>query len=129
MFYVQENVTGVSFRVDKSDKEQVLKYLDYREKGGYKMSEILFHPDDVSAEPYRVLVYMATEDNPDYLGPAPEHEIAKQIISSVGPSGPNLEYFTNLVKSLEELGPSHIDSHLKNIKKCIENKNMNYIVK
>ena len=122
-------MTGVSFRVDSADKEQVLKYLDYREKGGYKMAEILFHPDNANSEPHSVIVYMATKDNPDYLGPAPEHEIAEQIITSVGPSGPNLEYFTKLVESLEQLGPSHVDSHLQSIKNCIENRNINCIVK
>ena len=109
-------MTGVSFRVDNKDKEDVIKYLDYREKGGYQLAEMLFHPSENCHKPFTVLVYMATKDNPNYLGPAPEHEIARQIIASVGPSGPNLEYFLNLVESLQQLGPSHVDNHLRAIK-------------
>ena len=113
-------MTGVSFRVDSSDRDDVMKYLDYREKGGYKMAEMLFHPTDQYMEPYNVLVYLATKDNPNYLGPANVRDIAEQIRASVGPSGPNLEYFHKLVESLEQLGSSHVDGHLKDIKSCLE---------
>lgn len=110
----------MAFCVDKKNKDEVIKYLDYREKSGYQLTEMLFHPIVNGGKPYNVLVYMATQENPDYLGPAPESEIARQILSCVGPSGPNLDYFHNLVESLEHLGLSYVDSHLRTIKTCIE---------
>ena len=113
-------MTGVSFKVNSKDKDEVIKYLDYREKGGYRLAEMLFQPFDNCRKPYNVLVYTATKDNPNYLGPAPEQEIAKQIVSSVGPSGSNLEYFNKLVESLEKLGASYVDDHLRSIKNHIE---------
>ena len=67
-----------------------MKYLDYREKGGYKMAEMLFHPTDQYMKPYNVLVYLATKDNPNYLGPANVRDIAD------------------------------VDGHLKDIKSCLE---------
>ena len=114
-----EHVTGVAFKVDSSDKDDVIKYLDYREKGGYQLAELLFHPNDEFRKPYNVLVYMATKQNPNYLGPAPEKQIAEQIVSSVGPSGPNLEYFDKLIESLEQLGTACVDGHLRRIKSYI----------
>ena len=122
IFFHQENVTGISFRVDSSDKEEVLKYLNFREAGGYRLEEMLFHPQDCSLKPFNVFVYMATKENPNYLGPAPEQEIAKQIIASEGRSGSNLEYFHELVQSLEQIGPSHVDNHLMSIKSHTEDK-------
>jgi cation transport regulator ChaC len=109
-------VTGVAFKVASSDRDEVIKYLDYREKGGYQLAELLFHPNDDCREPHNVLVYMATKQNPNYLGPAPEKQIAEQIVSCVGPSGPNLEYFHKLVESLEQIGSSCVDGHLESIK-------------
>jgi cation transport protein ChaC len=57
----------------------------------------------------KALIYMATINNPEYLGPAPTEQIAKQILVSIGinlskadltifsgPSGPNTEYLLNL---------------------------------
>ncbi|GBG62055.1 hypothetical protein CBR_g28532 [Chara braunii] len=55
----------------------------------------------------RVLVYIASEDrtrNVYYLGPAPLHDIAKQIATAVGPSGPNYEYLFRLEEALQEIG-------------------------
>ena len=94
--------------------------MDYREKGGYQLVEMLFFPTPGSGEPHNVLAYLATEQNPDYLGPAPEQEIAKQIVACQGPSGPNIEYFLNLVKSLEQMCPSYVDQHLTAIKHHID---------
>lgn len=115
----KENVTGVAFRVDSNKKEDVMKYLDYREKGGYQLAEMTFFPIN-SSQPFNVLVYMATQHNPNYLGPAAEHDIAKQIVASKGPSGPNLEYFLRLVESLEQLCPSYVDDHLRTIKHYVD---------
>ena len=49
-------------------------------------------------------VYVAQDDNPNYLGPAPIPEMAQQIFSSTGPSGSNREYLTRLAESLRIMG-------------------------
>ena len=55
-------------------------------------------------------VYVAQDDNPNYLGPAPIPEMAQQIFSSTGPSGSNQEYLTRLAESLRIMGVN--DEHV-----------------
>ena len=53
------------------------------------------------------LVYIASEDpakNENYLGPASVGELAAQIASARGPSGPNAEYLYRLVDALVQVG-------------------------
>lgn len=67
--------------------------------------------------PVRSLVYFATHDNRNYLGPSPLQKIAHTIYHSKGPSGSNLEYFERLYAWLTTY---HIhDSHIVEIHKHI----------
>jgi cation transport regulator ChaC len=43
-------------------------------------------------------MYIALPDNEEYLGPDCPRSMALQIYRSVGPSGPNIEYFLKLGK-------------------------------
>jgi cation transport regulator ChaC len=90
----------------------VRAHLDHREKGGYTSVEELFHPDDDTIDPFPLTIYMATETNTEYLGPAPITQIARQIVNSVGPSGKNTEYLLNLAKAVRKISPHVHDSHL-----------------
>ena len=105
----------MAFKVKNSDVPEVMAYLNKREKdtGGYTTQLALFHPsDNYNMSPFEVLLYIATENNPEYLGPAPASSIAQQIVSSAGPSGCNVEYLMELVKSMKEIAPIYYDEHL-----------------
>lgn len=56
------------------------------------------------------LIYLASDDNPAFLGDAPLDEIAQQIANAHGPSGPNRDYLVNLAQALRELGAK--DAHI-----------------
>jgi cation transport regulator ChaC len=89
---------GIAYRITP----QVFDHLDYREKNGYLRvaTEISF------GEGGRVegLVYIATQDNAAFLGPAAERDIARQIAAAAGPSGRNRDYLIELARALRELG-------------------------
>ena len=103
----------MAYKVSTSDVPEVMKYLDHREKGGYTTKQVLFHPsDNCNVSPFEVLLYIATENNPEYLGPAPASSIAEQIVNSAGPSGCNVEYLMELARSMKEIAPVYYDEHL-----------------
>ena len=91
-----------------------MSYLNHREKGGYTTHKVVFYPrkDSSTHTPFHTLVYIGTELNPNYLGPAPIEDIAKQVVDSRGPSGCNTEYVLKLAESMRTNFPSVRDSHL-----------------
>lgn len=92
---------GVVFRITPSAVDTVLARLDHREKGGYQRHilpiELLQGVVD------RALVYVATRDNPNYLGPASIDAIVEQVAHARGPSGDNVEYVFKLADALRAL--------------------------
>ncbi|TAL82984.1 MAG: gamma-glutamylcyclotransferase [Rhodanobacter sp.] len=97
---------------------QVLNHLDTREKNGYLRFVTDMHLDDGNVA--EGLVYIATEDNAAFLGPAPEADIARQIAASSGPSGANRDYLTDLAAALRRLGANDphvyaIEQHLRDL--------------
>lgn len=108
---------GVAYRVAPEVASEVLAGLDHRERGGYVRIELaleLLRPGPTGLEPLARIeaarMYLATPDNPSYLGPAPLPAIAQQIARSHGPSGANLEYLLRLAEALRELGAA--DDHV-----------------
>lgn len=106
---------GMAYRVHPD----VFAHLDHREKNGYLRFEAPFHFDDGSE--VNGLVYIASDDNAAWLGPASEWDIAQHIAASEGPSGPNDEYVLRLAHALRELDEvdAHvfaIESHLQRLK-------------
>ena len=93
--------------------EQVIETLDHRERGGFdrKRVTVEFRGSDHAA--VEALVYVATERNPNYLGPAADSEIAAQIRSAHGPSGPNTEYALELAAALRSIDAD--DDHVFSI--------------
>jgi len=103
---------GMAYRVAPADVPQVLAGLDHREQGGYRRVTVDVHADGGETLA-SALMYLATEDNPNYVGPAPLHEIAERVRRCVGPSGPNVEYVLRLVDALRAQGaPPEEDAHV-----------------
>ena len=99
----------------------VMAYLDHRERGGYTTHKVLFYPKhlqqqqqqpDPKISTFTVLAYIATEVNPNYLGPAPVDDLAKQVVDCRGPSGCNTEYILNLAQAMRQIAPGVKDEHL-----------------
>jgi cation transport regulator ChaC len=88
-------------------------HLDHREKNGYLRlaTDIAFEDGSVQEG----VVYIATHENAAYLGPASERDIAQQIATARGPSGPNSEYLLELARALRELGKH--DAHVQAIER------------
>eukprot|EP01083_Nonionella_stella_P175612 612059_1 len=85
---------GMAYRVGDSDREKVLSYLDVREKNGYSQVIVdINFPDECGST--QALVYIATECNVAYLGPAPVEQIADQIMKSHGLSGVEVSSSSN----------------------------------
>lgn len=101
---------GVAYRVAPEHAQGVLETLDHRERGGYERRPVTLHFDGSAGERAPGLLYRATSANPNYLGPAPLAEIARQVRAASGPSGSNLEYVLRLAAGLRALGA--VDPHV-----------------
>ncbi|AUX22950.1 gamma-glutamyl cyclotransferase [Sorangium cellulosum] len=102
---------GVAYRVAAADLDEVLRALDHREQGGYVRHDVpLTLADPALATTRTATVYVATPDNPHYLGAAPLADIAAQVLASRGPSGSNVEYVLRLAEALAAMGAE--DEHV-----------------
>lgn len=104
--------TGMAYRITP----EVLAPLDVREKNGYlRFTTTLAFADGASAQG---LVYIATEDNDAFLGPASYSEMARHIARSVGPSGANREYLVGVSEALARLGAE--DGHVSALMRALQ---------
>ena len=94
----------MAYQVDES----VFAHLDHREKNGYQRTDVNIH---FVAYTMIGTVYIAPQDNPAFLGPAPIDEIATHILGSHGPSGSNADYLLELADALDDIGAE--DRHIK----------------
>lgn len=109
---------GVAFKLGASEQARVLGELDVREQGGYERHFLpLFSTEHEAPLIDEALVYLATRDNPHYLGEAPEEVIARQVLQSHGPSGPNTEYVLRLAEALRAEGAD--DPHVFAIERSL----------
>lgn len=66
---------------------------------------------------FPAFVFIGDSSSPLFLGDAPTHEIAMQIASAEGPSGPNRDYVFQLAHFMKSNLPNVIDRHLFDIEK------------
>lgn len=95
-------VVGRAYRIAEEKRDETVARLDHREQGGYVAREVELSLADGRRVP--ATVYLATPDNPIWLGPAPLTEMAAQIAKARGPSGANDEYVFRLEAWLREAG-------------------------
>ncbi len=104
LLQVAESVCwGTAYRLDAEGAEQVLEGLDQRERGGYVRHTVELEFSDAGERRASALMYVATPENPNYLGPADLPQIAAQVRDAHGPSGANLEYVVRLARALREM--------------------------
>jgi cation transport regulator ChaC len=101
---------GLAFRVADAAVAEVLAQLDHRERGGFDRVDLEVTLRGVDGGSISAITYVAGPGNPNYLGPAPLHEIAAQVRRSHGPSGPNREYALRLAEVLRafDLEDEHV---------------------
>eukprot|EP00043_Microstomoeca_roanoka_P013562 m.132936 g.132936 ORF g.132936 m.132936 type:complete len:234 (+) comp15789_c3_seq2:297-998(+) len=119
----EDIVWGMAYRIHPDKADTVMAHLDYREKGGYKPLHIEAFTSsqhhDIETQALKCLVYVGTEDNPQYTGVREEEEIARVIAAAVGPSGPNSEYLLNLATALRNVAPHHEDDHITTLETLV----------
>lgn len=107
---------GMAYNIGGDEADATLAHLDYREKGGYQLEQTVLKFGADASVP-EGLVYIATPENPNYLGPADPSDIARQVCGSTGPSGPNDEYVLKLAEALRAIGAD--DPHVFEIEDLI----------
>lgn len=101
---------GVAYRVHEEQRQDVMRQLDEREKGGYGLVQLPFVRRGPGRAPDQVQVYWGPDDNPQFVGPEDEEKTAAVIREARGPSGHNVEYLLRLAEALTELDV--VDPHV-----------------
>eukprot|EP00466_Bigelowiella_natans_P014008 jgi/Bigna1/84168/fgenesh1_pg.125_\ len=105
---------GCAFRIHKNDRQEVIKYLDKREKGGYSQRIVAAY-NKQGKEVAKVLVYIGTNDNKAYVHEPKDENTAQIIAKAVGPSGRNVDYLRKLAHALKENDVIDDDPHVKSL--------------
>jgi cation transport protein ChaC len=101
--------------VAAADREPVLALLDHRERGGYARRSLRLSTHAGTLED--VVVYVADETNPNYVGPEELERIVSIVGAARGPSGANREYVLRLAEALERMGAE--DAHVFEIARAV----------
>lgn len=124
-------VWGVAYYIEPENVKQVVDYLEIREQNGYTTHKVPFHilndyesdhkvlkhlPTDIDGNRFiNSSIYIGTIDNEAFIGPEDISDTAKVIKTTVGPSGPNLEYLKNLTESIKILDYRSRDLYLEDL--------------
>jgi len=101
---------GAAFEVDDVDASHALETLDYRERGGYVRAEVDVALRDDLGRTVRAVTWVASPENPFYLGPTSLEAMVSQIAAAAGPSGTNRDYVLKLAATLRawDLADAHV---------------------
>lgn len=106
----------MAYRIDDSEKQNVIKHLDYREKNGYTRQFVKFHQYSFETKEYSkpkdIFIYVALNENASFAGESNLKSIAEQVFQAVGPSGTNKEYVYKLADAMRLFYPGILDDHL-----------------
>lgn len=95
---------GMAFQVAASRWQTIIDELDHRERNGYSRHTVALEFEDGGST--EAITYVALQDNPSFIGPAPLPAMVRQIAEAHGPSGSNREYLARLAEHL-----THLDIH------------------
>ena len=114
-------VWGVAYHIEDAVWQGgVRDQLDHREKGGYTQHTAVFYPQDTAdTEPLSVTLYLGDRTHPQYAGPDSLDTMARTILTTVGPSGPNIDYLYNLCQAMRDLVPHYTDPHLDELEQRV----------
>merc|ERR1739838_652614 len=73
-----------------------------------------------SLSPIPVVVFIASSEVDEYLGPQSLDSLADVIAVSVGPSGRNAEYLFYLAEAVRTFFPDEADDHLFQLEKMVK---------
>ena len=103
-------VYGVAYEIKLENMEKVFEYLNFREKCGYSLNEVEFHPETSDSGILNCVCYFANQTNVYYSSVQDNNLIAGQIHKSIGPSGANKEYLFKLCDALRRLADQFCSS-------------------
>ena len=94
-------------------RPEVFEHLDHREINGYRRFRVELVLAHGGREPEHApgVMYVASTDNPAFLGEAPMDEMIAQIRRCAGASGSNIEYVLELARALRALDET--DEHVE----------------
>lgn len=99
---------GVAYRLPEAEAAEILAGLDRREQNGYARHRVRVHGETRTIED--AIVWIATPDNPSFVGPLSVPAIAQVVRTAVGPSGSNREYVVRLHEALAAMHA--VDPHV-----------------
>ena len=108
-----ETCGGCAYRIADEAAEIILGELDVREQAGFaRRSLALYDGASPAAATFADgITWVAGAQNPHFLGPLPEREIAAVVRERRGPSGTNLDYVVRLLGALRalEIDDPHVE--------------------
>ncbi|AFR97707.1 hypothetical protein C343_05854 [Cryptococcus neoformans C23] len=117
-------VWGIAYRIDPEKAEEVKAYMEYREKHGYTCHLVPVYTRSADGKQEIVAVESSTiwigkPEDPAFVGYEPLDALAKTVLVSEGPSGPNKDYLFKLAESVRHLYPHVKDDYLFNLERAV----------